>query len=188
MASLSATLRKAAAAALTVIVLPVLGEFAVQSARGLGLYDNPTGFIQGVFGGLASLAEHPWYPVLVAFVGGLFIGSWFDRLARRSDYKQPSKAQRSRDLGKRATYMAIRIQEHLRYGGFDPSDSLDRIVPDAISLMIDFQKAGLPAPTKFPGWGDPAGGVAYIARFFQAVEPFLRDGHVKEAKSAADHF
>jgi len=188
MVSLSLIVRKGFAAAAALIVLPVIGEYAVEVARAMGFYENPTGRLQSLVGYLAAVTQHPWYPVVAALAVGLFVGSWFDRIARRSDYKRPSKALISRAIGERAVYMATRIEEHLSYGGFDPSDSLARIIPDVMSLIFDFKKAGLPGPSKFPGWDNPLDAIKHVGLFFRAVGPLLRDGHTEEAIRAAGHY
>jgi len=67
-------------AALTVLVLPVLYEFAVQH----NLYDNPTGSISTLLGYVQRIGNIPNFEYVLVFVSGLTLGSWMDAIPWRN--------------------------------------------------------------------------------------------------------
>ena len=63
-------------AALTVLVLPILHEFAIQHQ----LYDIPTGSVSTLLEYVRRISGVPHFEYVLAFVGGLTLGTWIDAI------------------------------------------------------------------------------------------------------------
>jgi hypothetical protein len=76
--------RFAATVLFAIVVVPILGEFAVELVREHGFYEHPTATLEAVMRLLTAIREHPWFLPTFCFVGGLVIGMWLDAIAGRA--------------------------------------------------------------------------------------------------------
>ena len=74
-------------AALTVLVLPVLHEFAFQHH----VYDNPTGGASTLLGYVRRIGGIPNFKYVLVFVGGLTLGTWIDAILGGSEGRRSEK-------------------------------------------------------------------------------------------------
>src|SRR5262249_2764871 len=152
-------------AALIVLVLPILHEFALQHH----LYDNPADSSWIPVGSVRRIGEIPHYAYVLAFVGGLTLGTWIDALLSGTEGRRSEKYVQS-ELGS-----VDRQRDHA-------SASL---LAEVNSLMLDLRKAGIPVPfapkgTEVEKWLEMA------SVYFSHVGPLLRDGHVRQARDVAE--
>jgi len=84
--------------------------------------------------------------------------------------------------------MAERIRSHLDNGGFDNSDSFDRIFPDLNSLRIKLRKAGFELPKGDNSTRVTEEWVRQTSRYLGLLGPLLRDGHIIEAAEMSLYF
>ncbi|MGB6197269.1 MAG: hypothetical protein WBF49_13165, partial [Methyloceanibacter sp.] len=71
-------------AALAVLLLPILHEFALQHQ----VYNNPPDSVSTFLGYVRSL---PHFEYVLAFVGGLTLGIWVDAILTGTDWHQSKK-------------------------------------------------------------------------------------------------
>ena len=77
--SRSRLLRWFATVLFSIAVLPIAQQFFVELARDYGLYDQPAERVEFLMKALATDAR---YRILVAFLGGLLVGTTIDRLVQ----------------------------------------------------------------------------------------------------------
>ena len=68
-------------AALTVLVLPLLHEFAIQHQ----LYEIPPGILSTLSEYVRRISDVPNFSYLLAFIGGLTLGTWIDAILRGTE-------------------------------------------------------------------------------------------------------
>ncbi len=78
-------LRWTVAAAVPLIFIPIIGEFAIDLAREHGLYERPSETAEGVMTAIQGLIHNPLYQLCAAFALGLSVGVWSHWLASRMD-------------------------------------------------------------------------------------------------------
>ena len=93
-------------AALTVLVLPILHEFAIQHQ----LYDIPTGSVSTLLEYVRRIGDIPHFEYVLAFVGGLTLGIWTDAILTGNIGRRSEKYAA---LGDRAVRMREAIQMEL---------------------------------------------------------------------------
>ena len=167
-------------AALTVLVLPILHEFAIQHQ----LYDIPTGSVSTLLEYVRRIGDIPHFEYVLAFVGGLTLGIWMDailtgNIGRRSFLYAA--------LGDRAVRVREAIQMEL--GNVDRQTRRDHasasLLAEVNSLMLDLKKAGIPVPFA-PKGTDVEKWLEMASVYLSHLGPLLRDGHLGEAKGVAN--
>src|SRR4051812_2556372 len=93
-------------AALAVLLLPVLHELALQHH----LYDNPTESVSTLLGYVRRIGDIPYFDYMLAFVGGLTLGTWIDAILTGSEGRQSEKYAA---LGDKAVRVREAIQVEL---------------------------------------------------------------------------
>jgi len=121
-------------AALTVLVLPILHEFALQHH----FYENPTvstllGYVRGI----------PHFEYVLAFVGGLTLGTWIEAILTGSEGRQSEKYAA---LGDNAIRVREAIQMELEKVDRQRDHASASLLAEVNSLMLDLRKAGIPVP------------------------------------------
>jgi hypothetical protein len=165
-------------AALVVLVLPILNEFALENY----IYNSPTGTISTLFVYVQRISEIPYYKYALAFVGGLTLGTWIDAILTGA------KSRKSREyveLADRAFQVREAIQSELENAGRQRDHAPPSLLAEVNSLMLDMRKAKIPAPfapkgTELEKWLEMA------SVYFSHVGPLLRDGHVSQAREVAE--
>jgi hypothetical protein len=165
-------------AALAVLVLPILHEFALQHH----IYTNPPESVS-IFGGyVLRIREIPHFEYLLAFVGGLTLGTWIDATLTGTEGRQSKKYAALADK-------AIRVREAIQteLGKVDRQrdHASASLLAEVNSLMLDLRKTGIPVPfapkgTEVEKWLEMA------SVYFSHVGPLLRDGHIGQAKGVAE--
>jgi hypothetical protein len=175
---MSRLIRWTSLAALTVLVLPILHEFAIQHQ----LYDNPTGSASTLFEYVRRIGDVPNFKYVLAFMGGLTLGTWIDAILAGTEWRQSEKYAALADK-------AIRLAEAVRM----ELDNINRqrdhasasLLAEVNALMLRLRKAGIPVPfapkgTEVEKWLEMA------LVYFSHLGPLLRDGHLGEAKGVAN--
>ena len=165
-------------AALAVLLLPILHEFALQHQ----VYNNPPESVSTFLGYVRSLGDLPHFEYVLAFVGGLTLGIWIDAILTGTDRHQSKKYAALADK-------AVRVREaiQLELGKVDRQrdHASPSLLAEVNSLMLDLRKAGIPVPfapkgTEVEKWLEMA------SVYFSHVGPLLRDGHLREARGVAE--
>ena len=165
-------------AALAVLLLPILHEFALQHQ----VYNNPPESVSTFLGYVRSLGDLPHFEYVLAFVGGLTLGIWLDAILTGTDWHQSKKYAALADK-------AVRVREaiQLELGKVDRQrdHASPSLLAEVNSLMLDLRKAGIPVPfapkgTEVEKWLEMA------SVYFSHVGPLLRDGHLREARGVAE--
>jgi hypothetical protein len=165
-------------AALTVLVLPVLHELAVQHK----LYGNPTGSISTLLGYVQRIGNIPNFEYVLVFVSGLTLGSWIDAILGETQGRQSEKYAA---LGDRAIRIREAIQMELGNVDRQRDHAPASLLGEVNSLMLDLRKAGIPVPFA-PKGTDVEKWLEMASVYFSHVGPMLRDGHVGEARGIAE--
>ena len=165
-------------AALAVLVLPILHEFALQRH----IYTNPPESVSIFLGYVLRIGEIPHFEYLLAFVGGLTLGTWIDATLTGTEGRQSKKYAALADK-------AIRVREAIQteLGKVDRQrdHASASLLAEVNSLMLDLRKTGIPVPfapkgTEVEKWLEMA------SVYFSHVGPLLRDGHIGQAKGVAE--
>jgi hypothetical protein len=93
-------------AALAVLLLPILHEFALQHQ----VYNNPPESVSTSLGYVRSLGDLPHFEYVLAFVGGLTLGIWIDAILTGTDWHQSKKYAALADK-------AVRVREAIQLEG-----------------------------------------------------------------------
>jgi len=165
-------------AALIVLVLPILHEFALQHH----LYDNPADSSWVPVGSVRRIGQIPYYAYVLAFVGGLTLGTWIDALLSGTEGRRSEKYA---VLSDRAFRIREDIQSELGSVDRQRDHASASLLAEVNSLMLDLRKAGIPVPfapkgTEVEKWLEMA------SVYFSHVGPLLRDGHVRQARDVAE--
>jgi hypothetical protein len=165
-------------AALTVLVLPILHEFALQHH----LYNNPTQGVSMLLGYVRRISGIPHFEYVLAFVGGLTLGTWIDALLTGTEGRQSEKYAA---LGEKAVRVREAIQMELGNVDRQRDHASASLLAEVNSLMLDLRKAGIPVPfapkgTELEKWLEMAS--VYLSH----IGPLLRDGHLGEARGVAN--
>jgi hypothetical protein len=164
--------------ALVVLVLPILHELALQHQ----VYNNPPESVSTLLGYVRRLGDLPYLNYVLAFVGGLTLGTWMDAILTGTTGHRSKKCAALADK-------AIRLREaiQLEFGKVDRQrDHVSAsLLAEVNSLMLDLRKAGIPVPfapkgTEVEKWLEMA------SVYFSHVGPLLRDGHLREARGVAE--
>jgi hypothetical protein len=73
--------------ALAVLLLPILSEFVLQ----YHLYDNQTETVSTLLEYVRRIGEIPHFESVLAFVGGLTLGTWIDAILTGTERRQSEK-------------------------------------------------------------------------------------------------
>lgn len=162
-------------AALAVLLLPILHEFALQHQ----VYNNPPESVSTFLGYVRSL---PHFEYVLAFVGGLTLGIWVDAILTGTDWHQSKKYAA---LADKAVHVREAIQLELGKVDRQRDHASPSLLADVNSLMLDLRKSGIPVPfapkgTEVEKWLEMA------SVYFSHIGPLLRDGHLREARRVAD--
>ena len=165
-------------AALIVLVLPILHEFALENH----IYNSPGESISTVLGYVRKISQIPHYEYMLAFVGGLTLGTWTDAIVAGAEGR---KSERFTELADRAFQVTESIQSELADVNRQRDHASPSLLAEVNSLMVDIRKAGIPVPfapkgTELEKWLEMA------SVYFSHVGPLLRDGHLSQAKEIAD--
>ena len=90
-------------AALAVLLLPILHEFAPQHQ----VYSNPPESVSTFLGYVRSLGDLPHFEYVLAFVGGIILGIWIDAILTGTDWSQSKKYAALADK-------AVRVREAIQ--------------------------------------------------------------------------
>ena len=164
-------------AALTVLVLPILHEFALQHH----LYDNPTGSVSTFLGYVRRIGDIPNFGYVFVFVGGLTLGTWIDAILAGTVGHQSEKYAA---LGDKAIRVRQAIQTELEKVDRQRDHASAPLLAEVNSLMLDLRNAGIPVP--FAPKGTDVEKWLEMASVFSHLGPLLRDGHVGEARGVAE--
>ncbi|MBB3947207.1 hypothetical protein GGQ73_003173 [Rhizobium skierniewicense] len=104
---MSKNLRRILSWLFTILLLPVVGEFAVKLGEQNGLYNDPNGKLTQA---MTAVTQSAFYWPLVAFFFGLFCGAWSHWLAIRFDRKK-ADSQPPEPISKRAL-LRLRFPAH----------------------------------------------------------------------------
>jgi len=163
---------------LAVLVLPILYEFALQHH----LDDNPTGSISTLFKYVRMIGDIPHFEYVLAFVGGLTLGTWIDALLTGSEGRQSEKYAALADK-------AVRVREAIQteLGNVDRQrdHASASLLAEVNSLMLDLRKARIPVPFALKGT-DVEKWLEMASVYYSHVGPLLRDGHLREARGVAE--
>jgi len=165
-------------AALTVLVLPILHEFAVQHH----LYDNPTESVSMLLGYVRRIGDIPHFEYVLAFVGGLALGTWTDAILTGTEGRQSEKYAA---LGDRAIRVREAIQMELGKVDRQRDHASASLLAEVNSLMLDLRKAHIPVPFAAKGT-EVAKWLEMASVYFSHVGPLLRDGHLRDARAVAE--
>src|SRR5215510_8128989 len=165
-------------AALVVLVLPIVHEFALENH----IYDSPAESISTLFGYVRKIGEIPHYQYVLAFVGGLTLGTWTDAILAGTKGR---KSDMYTELANRAFQLRETIQAELGNVNRQRDHASPSLLAEVNSLMLDMKKAGIPVPiapkgTEIEKWLEMA------SVYFSHVGPLLRDGHLSQARGVAD--
>src|SRR5438132_1106722 len=64
------------------VLAPVVGEFFIDYAKKVGIYEHPSEWAGAIINWLVSLATDPTYRMIAAFITGLMLGTWVDTVLR----------------------------------------------------------------------------------------------------------
>ena len=164
-------------AALTVLVLPLLHEFAIQHQ----LYEIPPGILSTLSEYVRRVRDVPNFSYLLAFIGGLTLGTWIDAILKGTEGRQSEKYSALADKASRLTEA---IQVELGNINRQRDHASASLLAEVNALMLDVRRAHIPVPfapkgTEVEKWLEMA------SVYFSHVGPLLRDGHVGEAKGVA---
>ena len=127
-------------AALTVLVLPILHDFAIQHQ----LYDTPTGRISTLLEYVGKVGDLPNFKYLLAFFGGLTLGTWIDVILTGTRGRQSEKYAA---LGDKAIRLAEAIQMELDNVNRQRDHASASLLAEVNALMLNLRKAGIPYPS-----------------------------------------
>jgi len=164
--------------ALVVLVLPILHEFALQHQ----VYNNPPESVLTLLEYVRRLGDLPHFEYVLAFVGGLTLGTWMDAILTGTEGRQ---AEKYAALADRAMRVREAIQLELGKVDRQRDHASPSLLAEVNSLMLDVRKAGIPVPfapkgTEVEKWLEMA------SVYFSHVGPLLRDGHLREARGVAE--
>lgn len=165
-------------AALVVLLLPILSEFALQ----YHLYENQTESVSTLLGYVRRIGQIPHFEYVLAFVGGLTLGTWIDAILTGSAGHQSKKYA---SLAEKAIRVGEAIQIELGRVDRQRDHASASLLAEVNSLMLDLKKAGIPVPfapkgTEVEKWLEMA------SVFCSHVGPLLRDGHLVQARGVAE--
>ena len=123
-------------AALAVLLLPILHEFALQHQ----VYNNPPESVSTFLGYVRSL---PHFEYVLAFVGGLTLGIWVDAILTGTDWHQSKKYAA---LADKAVHVREAIQLELGKVDRQRDHASPSLLADVNSLMLDLRQSGIPVP------------------------------------------
>lgn len=165
-------------AALIVLVLPILHEFALENH----IYNSPGERISTLLGYLRTISEIPHYRYVLAFAAGLTLGISIDAILAGAEGRN---SKRFTQLADRAFQVRESIQSALADVNRQRDHASPSLLAEVDSLMVDMRKAGIPVPfapkgTELEKWLEMA------SVYFSHVGPQLRDGHLSQAREVAD--
>jgi hypothetical protein len=175
---MSRLIRWISLAALAFLLLPILSEFALQHH----LYDNPTEGVSKLLGYVRRIGDIPHFEYMLAFVGGLTLGTWIDPILTGTEGRLSESYAM---LGDKAVSVSEAIQMELGNVDRRRIHASASLLAEVNSLMLDLRKAGMPVPfapkgTEVEKWLEMA------SVYFSHVGPLLRDGHIREARGVAE--
>jgi hypothetical protein len=155
--------------ALAVLLLPILSEFVLQ----YHLYDNQTETVSTLLEYVRRIGEIPHFESVLAFVGGLTLGTWIDAILTGTERRQSEKYG---VLADKVIRVGEAIQIELGRVDRQRDHATASLLAEVNSLMFDLRKAGIPVPyapkgTEVEKWLEMA------SVYCSHVEPLLRDGN-----------
>lgn len=179
MASLAKFFRWIASFLFGSILIPIALDYFKKSNPTAADYDSTFGVVMGAISAFANL---PWVYPLAFILGGLTIGMWVDSLARRLDSSRLAARKR---LGDDFLDMAQAMDARQGPRGFnnDWPQNVGALTPRMMSLQLEAAKYKI----WVPGPNDLPKGAGFIIGYFTMIGQLLSDGHVKEAKNAAEN-
>jgi hypothetical protein len=164
--------------ALVVLVLPILHELALQHQ----VYNDPPESVSTLLGYVRRLGDLLHLNYVLAFVGGLTLGTWMDAILTGTTGHRSKKCAALADK-------AIRLREaiQLELGKVDRQrDHVSAsLLAEVNSLMLDLGKARIPVPFA-PKGTDAEKWLEMASVYYSHVGPLLRDGHLREARGVAE--
>ena len=165
-------------AALTVLVLPILHEFAIQHQ----LYNIPTGSVSTLLEYVRRIGDIPHFEYVLPFVGGLTLGIWTDAILTGNKGRRSAKYAA---LGEKAVLVREAIQMELSNVERQRDHASPSLLAEVNSLMLELRKAGIPVPFA-PKGTDVEKWLEMASVYFSHVAPLLRDGHIGQARGVAE--
>jgi hypothetical protein len=158
-------------AALTVLVLPILQEFALQHQ----LYDAPTGYVSTLLEYVQRIGDILNFEYVLVFVGGLSLGTWTDAILSETEGRRSEKYAALGD-------QTIRVKEAIQM----ELDNVSRQRNHApASLLAEVNSAGMLVPFA-PKGTDINKWLEMASVYCSHVGPLLRNGHIREARGIAE--
>jgi hypothetical protein len=165
-------------AALVVLLLPILSEIVLQ----YHLYENQTESVSTLLAYARRIGQIPHFEYVLAFVGGLTLGTWIDTILIGSAGRQSKKYA---SLADKVIRVGEAIQIELGRVDRQRDHASASLLAEVSSLMLDLKKAGIPVPfaprgTEVEKWLEMA------SVYCSHVAPLLRDGHLRQARGVAE--
>jgi hypothetical protein len=165
-------------AALAFLLLPILSEFVLQYR----LYENQIESVSTLLAYLRRIGQIPRFEYVLAFVGGLTVGTWIDAILTGTAGRRSKKYA---SLADKAILVGETIQIELRRVDRQRDHASASLLAEVNSLMLDLKKAGIPVPfapkgTEVEKWLEMA------SVYCSHVGPLLRDGHIGQARGVAE--
>jgi len=164
--------------ALGVLLLPILSEFVLQ----YHLYDNQTETVSTLLEYVRRIGEIPHFESVLAFVGGLTLGTWIDAILTGTERRQSEKYG---VLADKVIRVGEAIQIELGRVDRQRDHATASLLAEVNSLMLDLRKARIPVPFA-PKGIDVEKWLEMASVYYSHVGPLLRDGHLREARGVAE--
>jgi hypothetical protein len=132
-------------AALIVLMLPILHEFALKHH----IYNLPTESDSILLGYARKISEIPHYEYMLAFVCGLTLGTWTDAILTGTTAR---KSQKHAALADRTFRVREAVQIELGNVNRQRDHASALLLAEVNSLMLDLRKAGVPVPLCTKGY------------------------------------
>ena len=138
-------IRWSSLAALTILVLPLLHEFAIQHQ----LYEIPPGILSTLSEYVRTVSDVPNFTYWLAFIGGLTLGTWIDAILKGTEGRQSEKYAALADKASRLTEA---IQIELSNINRQRDHASASLLAEVNALMLDLRRARIPVPFGTQGY------------------------------------
>jgi len=173
---ISKFLRAIFSVVLVFVLIPVIGQVAINVADHLGLYHNPAAVLIPLKAWLDVLTEQSWFWATLIGIFALTCGLWADWIVRTLDSTRNDKLA---SLGWTFEKLAHEVRQRQQNLHHPWPQNVATMRSDFISAFLTAKNCGLWSPD------DRAfrtGDAAFLHSYLHLIGRLLRDSHFKEAK------
>jgi hypothetical protein len=159
---------------------PLISEMIKKWAERNGYLDDPSKGLHWLLSSLGGVADSPFFYPALAFLVGLVMGLWADRVVARVT---ENSSDEIKSIGYRFMELRDDIASRMGMVTVEWLQSIGDIGPQLQSAFLRAKKAGIWTPTRRAFELQDDG--KFVVHYLSFVGQLLADGHIDEAKDFA---